>query len=128
MLDLSVNAQIKVDLNDIPKEKWDDIAKQIKEIHYVYGFEYDNDGYIEFETDISIKSYTTFCEEGCYDGWENGEYKAYGNFTEVFVEDLTFYTPEDDILEIDKDAIVEIDYDEEYVTNRIKEYEMEMEV
>ena len=126
MCDISVDAEIKLWLDDVPKEKWDDIAERINEFSNIYDYKYDADnGYIYFITYISVDSYKTSYERYSYDGWDSikGEYREYGNCIVILIDDLKMDTPEKDILKIDEDIIIEMDYDKEYVETRIKEYE-----
>ena len=126
MCDISVDAEIKVWLDDVPKEKWDNIAEQINGFPNIYDFMYDADnGCIYYITDVSVDSYKTSYEHYSYDGWDpiKGEYREYGNCIEILIDDIKMCTPEKDILKIDKDIIIEMDYDEEYIETKIKEYE-----
>ena len=127
-MDITVSAEIDLFLDDIPKEEWDDIAKRVNDLPNLTNFEYvKDDGYIGFETDISVEDYDVSFEICSYDGWDavRGEYREYGKHYEPLVEDIIMNTPEKDIIDINKYIMVDICYNRDMVEDEIKEYIME---
>jgi len=128
-MDITVDAEINLYLNNIPKEEWDDIAKRVNDLPNLTNFEYvKDDGYIGFETDILVEDYDVSFEICSYDGWDavRGEYREYGKHYEPLVEDLIMNTPEKDILNINKSIVIDMYYNRDMVEDEIKEYIMEM--
>lgn len=119
MLNIFTTATVTIEFPKLPTEKRDEIVRQIREMRRdsVYGietiFEYVDKDYIEFEVDLDLIDYD-------YDDEDITEIRMEGEDVETYIDEVIMKVGG---TEAYFNSNVTIEYDEDYVKERIKEVE-----